>query len=269
MSHYFKYAIFPILAGFLFSCAQSNLENHTGVVQRTKDVEIKVALDSLSVCEFDYFYTKISTDYEDSLQNASFKTSIRIAQDSAINAVITFVRIPVAGALITQDSVLVTNKRDKCFITENIEYLSNTFGVKFTYENVQQLIMGLPVGYDPERKYYRMNDMAPNTICSHRKWEIKRNERKAEKELVTYYTLSEDLKSLTAFQVFSPDDETTIYVNYVEREMVDGYNFPKIVQIEIHTVAQVIKIDLEYKRTRVNEEESIHFVIPESYERCE
>lgn len=268
MSRYFKYAILPVLMGIVLSCAQSNVQNHTGIIQKSKMIEITESLDSLIICEFDYFYTKISTDYVDSAQDASFKTSIRIAQDSAVNAIVTFMRIPVAGALISKDSVLVSNKRDKCYVRENIEYLSKTFGVTFTYQDVQDLIMGLPVGYDPERKYFRVNDGAPNTICTHRKMDIKRNERKGEKELVMYYTLSEDLKSLVGYQVYSPDDETTIYVDYVEREDVDGYNFPKIVKMRIVTPKQEILIDLEYKRTRINEQETIHFVIPESYEQC-
>ena len=268
MIRFIKYCILPVCIGVLMSCSSSRELADGRDLPKQKDADLIATLDSLSGISFDRFYSKVSTKYKDSAQNVSFKTSVRMVNDSAVNTTITFARIPVMNALVTPDSVKISNKRDKCFIGEDLNYFKKQFGVDFDYENVEELLFGKPVGYDPSKKYYRINNPKAYTVCSHRKKDIKRNERKDEREIITYYNLTEDLKNLESMQIISPGDSTMIQIEYIERELVGGYMTPKLVDVTIYTPKQEIVINLDYRKTRVNQPTQIHFVIPESYEKC-
>ncbi len=268
MSHFIKYSFLFVIAIVLTACSSARNALDDEELPKQKDTELLAALDSLSNVSFDYFYSKVSTKYKDSAQNVSFKTSVRMVNDSAVNALITYARIPIINALVTPDSVKISNKRDKCFIGEDLNYFKQRFGVDFDYENVEELLFGKPVGFNPEEKYFRVNDPSAYTICSHKKRDIKRNERKDKREIITYYHLNKDLSNLASTQIISPEDSTMIQIDYVERELINGYMLPKLVDVTIYTPKQVIEVNFDYRKTRVNEPTQIHFVIPESYEKC-
>lgn len=270
MNRNFKaYYLFGLLLVFLSSC--SMWKDHEGDVDvlRKSDEEIKVALDSLTDVTFDSFFTRISMKYKDTAQNVSFKTTVRIVSDSAVNARMTFAGIPIINTMVTKDSMLMTDKHNKCVIREELSYFKKSFGVDFSFKNIEELIVGKPVGYDKTKEYYRVNDPKAFVFCSHKKREIRRNERKGQREIITYYTLTEDLKNLSAIQLISPEDTAMIDIQYLERELVDGYMMPQTVEVVIYTPKQEINIQAHYKKSHVNrEEEEIIFIIPEDYEKC-
>ena len=267
MIRYFKISGLLLLFGVLISCSKI-LQPEADKYPRRKDDELQVALDSLSAIEFDHFYAKIAAKYVDTSQNFSFKSSLRIRRDSVVNAVITFVTIPIYNALLTKDTIKFTDKRDKCFTAKDLSFFKEKFAVDFNYRNVEELFFGKPVGYDPANKYFQINGPFSYTMCSHRKREIKKIERKDMRELITYYSLTPDLKRLQSMQIESLEDSTSIFINYKILEEVDGYNVPQFVEISIQTPKQEIKIELDYRKTRVNEKEDVYFVIPDGYEIC-
>ena len=269
MSLSFKIGFIALSALFLFSCSRKIGELHAEKLPKIKEQRLVEVLDSLSTVKFKYFYSKISTKFQDSTQNVSFKTSVRITSDSAVNALITFAKIPVLNALLTTDSVYITDKREKCFVKESLDYIQDNYAIDFTFKNVEELILGLPIDYDKEDRYYVLNDPFSYTISSHRKRDRKKNERSKDREIVTYYTLTEDLKSLKTMRIESPEDTSVIQIDYLSRELIDDLLVPTDVDLYISTPKKIINVGLEYRKTRVNEPEPIYFVIPESYEQCE
>lgn len=269
MSHNFKYGFIFLLIGTILSCSPKITEIGLVKLPKVKDNQLVQVLDSLATIKFQNFYSKISTKVQDSTQNVSFKTSVRIKADSAINALITFAKIPVLNALLTKDSVTITDKRTKCFVNESLDYIKDNYSIDFSFKNVEELILGLPIDYDTNDRYFQINDPYNYTISSHRKKDIKKNERKHDREIITYYTLTEDLTNLKSMRIESPEDSAVIQLDYLTRELVDGYFVPSDVNLYLSTPKKIINIGLEYRKTRMNEEEPIYFVIPESYERCE
>ena len=265
----FKYCFILLSIGVLFSCSHKTTEIALVKLPKVKDSQLIEVLDSLAKVKFQNFYSKISTKVQDSTQNVSFKTSVRIKADSAINTLITFAKIPVLNALLTKDSVTITDKRSKCFVNESFDYIKENYAIDFSYKNVEDLILGLPVDYDTNERYFQINDPFNYTISSHRKKDIKKNERNHEREIITYYTLTDDLSNLKSLRIESPEDTAVIQLDYLTRELIDGYFVPADVNLYLSTPKKIINIGLEYRKTRMNEEEPIYFVIPESYERCE
>jgi len=235
---------------------------------RVKDSELAFSLDSMANQHFGSFYAKLSTNYEDSSQNVNFKTSIRIKEDSLVNALITYARIPIFNTLITTDSIKLTDKREKCYQMQSLDFMKENFGVDFSYRNIEELFFGMPIAYDSTSKYFRVKDPYTYTVCSHRKKQVNRLERRDEDVVILYYVLSADRRDLLSTIVESPQDTTSIQIDYVKRMDVNGYRIPKDVKVQVKTPRKLINIRMEYDKAEVGIEEEIYFVIPEGYEEC-
>jgi hypothetical protein len=262
-----KYGVVVVLATLLAACSRNKSELVVKLPKK-KDVELLDAMDSIADQSYSSFYSKISTKYSDSSQNVSFKTSVRMVGDSATNFMITFARIPVVHALLTNDSVQVSNKREKCYVKESLSYIKEQFAVDFELKDIENLVQGVPVSYNPEYKYYQVESSKGYTLCSHNKRGLKKIEKGNLKEIVMYYSMNPELTELTSTTIVSPEDSTEIFIDYRSRELIGDVLMPKEAAIRITTPDQEINIILEYKKTRINQGEKIHFIIPESYEEC-
>jgi len=164
----------------------------------------------------------------------------------------------------------LTNKKDKCYLKHDLGFFKESFGVDFNYKNIEEIILGLPIDYDTNQRYFQIHDHALNyVLSSHRKFKIRRNEKKSKDDISIKYYLSRDAKELTSMEIESPSDSTLIKVNYLSSEIIEGYRFPKDVVINITTPRNKINVELNYDKIEVNLPQEIFLVIPESYEKCE
>lgn len=258
-----NFKIFIAAATVLLLVSCGNRREGVSKLPKVKDAVLLETLDSLSNQNFASFYSKLSTDYKDSSRSISFKTSLRMVQDSAIGATITYANIPIISTVITKDSVKMTNKRDKCFTLQSIDFLKENFGVSFTHRNMEELLMGFPIAYNAETEYERVKDPYAYLLSS----ELKKDGDSGD-ELIIYYEFDQSTKQLKSTRLYSVSDSTEIKIDYLTRQLADGYSVPETVKIVIRTPKQELNIDLEYRKARVNEQETIHFVIPDSYEPC-
>lgn len=261
MRHNFNILIVAIATLLLASCGNRN--GGEGKLPKVKDKVLLEALDSLSQQSFDSFYSKLSTQYKDSSQERSFKTSLRMVQDSAIGATIKFAGIPFVNAVISKDSVKMTDRQSKCYTLQSIDLLKESFGVSFTHRNMEELLMGFPIAYNEEVDYDRVKDPYAYILSS----ELKKDGDSGD-ALDIYYEFNKDVNQLKSTTLFSESDSTEIKVDYLTRVLIDGYAVPETVEIVIRTPKQELNIKLEYRKSRVNKPETIHFVIPDSYEPC-
>ena len=245
----------------LASCG--NRRGGEGKLPKVKDAVLLETLDSLSNQTFTCFYSKLSTQYKDSSRNVSFKTSLIMVQDSAIGAIIKVANIPFVFAVITKDSVKMTHRQDRCYTLQSIDFLKESFGVSFTHRNMEELLMGFPIAYNEESKYDRVKDPYAYILSS----QLKKDGDSGD-ELTIYHEFNSSVDQLKSTRLESLSDSTEIKIDYLTRQFVDGYSVPETVNIVIRTPKQEITIELEYRKARVNEPETIHFVIPESYEPC-
>lgn len=257
----FKLLVAASAVLILASCG--NRTGDEGKLPKVKDEVLLEALDSLSNQSFTSFYSKMNTEYKDSSRSVSFKTSLRMQRDSAIGATITVANIPFVLAVITKDSVKMTNRQDKCYTLQSIDFLKENFGVSFTHRNMEELLMGFPIAYDSESTYEREKDPYAYILTSQLK-----KDGEASDDVRISYQFNKALNQLISTRIESISDQTEIKIDYLTRQLVDGYSLPETVKIVIKTPKQEISVDLEYRKPRMNEPETIHFVIPDSYEPC-
>lgn len=222
-----------------------------------------------------YFYSKLSTEYTDTNRHNSFKTSIRMVKDNAMTALITYAGIPIAHSRISKDTLLVLNKREKCYIQQSLDYFKQTFGIDFNYKNIEQLILGMPLDYDSTQKYFQIHDPYQYTVSTHKKRAFKRIERfnrvkeKQKDDVFIKYFLTDDARSLKGMAIESPSDSSSIQITYLSLTDVAGYKFPNEVKISIKTPRNAILIELDYDRTNIDEPQEVDLEIPEKYEKCD
>lgn len=237
-------------------------------VERKRTSELVEKLDSLSKHTPSTFYSKISTSYKDTNQELSFKTSVRLIPDSAVTAMITYAGIPLFNSIITKDSLQFTNKKDRCFVKTNLKLLKQEFGVDFDFKNLQELLLGQPLGYHPQQKYHQIHDPYTYIVSSHRKREIKKMERKNFDDFILKYYFTDDTLGIKKMEIENNKDSTFIVVNYKTKKKVENYWVPNEVEISIVTKKNSIFILLNYEKIEINQEQEIYFTIPENYEVC-
>jgi hypothetical protein len=251
------------------SCAKKTIGELALVkVERKKVSELVNHIDSISKKVPTTFYSKISTSYKDTNQELSFKTSVRMIKDSAVTALISYAGIPLVNAIITNDSLQFTNKKERCYVKSNLKMLKQEFGVDFDFKNVQELLLGLPLGYHPNQKYYQIHDPYTYIVSSHRKREIKKMERKNFDDYIMKYYFNNDSLGIKRIEIENNKDSTYIVVNYKTKKKVENYWIPSEVEVMINTKKNHILIQLEYEKIAINEEQEIYFTIPENYEAC-
>lgn len=267
---FFKITVGLSFIWTLFACSPKvgNELMNGDKLPKIKDKELVDRLDSLSKIEPRTFYSKLDINYKDSTTDISFKTSLKIVADSAVSAIITYARIPIVTAMVTKDTITVVNKREKCYTVQSLDYLKTTFGVDFTYENMEELFLGKPLDYNIEQKYFVDHDPYHYSISIHKKRDKKRMDRRPKEDIVLNYILSNDGKSLQQTTIKSPSDSTEITVIYEQRQEVNGMNVPKVVHMHIKAKEKGIYIKMDYEKVEINEPQELIIVIPEKYEKC-
>ncbi len=269
--HIFRLLLLVILSFSFVACGtrkgrqQEDLEK----LEKRKETELISKLDSLSKQRPEHFYTKIASRYKDSEYNISFKTSIRMRSDSALNALITYARIPIYNNMVTPDTLTIVDRRNNCYIQEDMSYMKNTFDVDFQHHNIEELLLGLPVGWDSDEEYYQIKDPYNYIISSHNKRNLRRSAKDTTGSVYIRYYLTETLDNVKRIIIDSPADTTSIDINYFSRELIDGYSVPVEADVTVHTPRDTIYVDMKYTKTTVNEPRVIYLAIPDKYERCQ
>ena len=277
----YKILINSLFFGCLFlglnACKTSEVVVQEGPFEKLpklKDKELIDRIDSLSGIEPKTFYSKLTVTYKDLSKPAeeneiSLKTSIKIVSDSAVSAIITYAKIPVVTTLVTQDTLSVVNKRERCYTVASLDYLKELFGVDFSYENIEEIIYGKPLDYQLSQKYFVDNDPFHYSVSTHKKRDRKKPDRKQKDYLIIQYQLTNNAKALKQTRIWSLEDATEVNVVYLERQVVDGFDLPSKVEINIRTPKKVLLLTLAYERVEVNEPQELIIIIPESYEKCD
>lgn len=262
--------LIALTAILIFASCAKKITEGPEKLPRVKEKDLMEALDSISLRKPAFFYSKLDTKFDDGDRKISFKTSIRLKVDSAMNALITYAKIPMVNAMVTNDTVTITNKRDKCYILEDLNFFKNNFGIDFKYRNIEEIILGLPLDYNIEDKYFQMHDPFNYIVSSHRKRDIKRTEKgKIEGDILIKYYLSKDLKSVKRLEIESVEDSTNVVIDYVTRQLEKDYLLPALMKVSIQSPKKNMYIEMEYEKVEVNEPKELFIVIPESYEKCD
>ena len=268
MKVFIKIFLFLFLISLVSSCAKKNIEVLVPVIEyKIKDRALAKTLDSLSLIKPKYFYSKIKIDYKDNTTDVSFKTSLKIVSDSALNAIVTKIGIPIANGLITAK---ILNIHQKCLINSSWDNFRDLLNIEIDYFNLENILLGRPLTDAFNQKYFvEKEEYEALTESSKKVSDTTLSVATIPKsKLLLNYILQDNLKDLAETRIFSTNDSTDIRIQYLSREIVSGFNLPNKVVISLSKSKYNLVVKLEYDKTTVNEKIEIIFLIPEKYEVC-
>ncbi len=225
-------------------------------------------IDSLHSKRPHYFYSKIKVTYSDEERKVSFKSSVNIVQDSALSAILSYAAIPVFTAYLDTEKITIVNKKDKCYTEKAITDYSELWGIEMSFENIQELFFGLPIGYIKSAKYHVLSNPYEYIISTHKKREQKKSEKRHKSNLIYTYELNTDAKSLSSAHIYSPADSFKIDIKYIEWQEKEGSHYPKEMKISLLGPKTTAEIKLVFNKLRINMPRKLSLIIPENYETC-
>jgi hypothetical protein len=93
-------------------------------------------------------------------------------------------------------------------------------------------------------------------------------ERHAKEDVILKYQVNKTADNLEAIFIDSPSDSTTISIHYLSRQLLNGINLPKDVEVNIDGKKNKIKMIISYDKVEINEPQELFIIIPENYEKC-
>ncbi len=258
----FSNLFIPLFLVFLASsCGKKIIEvvaSEPIIEYKIKDKVLRDALDSLSLLKVKTFYTKLKVDYKTEKQDLSFKASVKLVADSAINIIFSYANIPVINSFLTNDSITIIDRQAKCYTKERLNYFSELFGIDFSYQNIENLIMGRPMSKEFNEAFY-VEKAEYDSIF---------RDTTAKNNLILNYSISSETKKLVMTKIFKPSDSIEIQIRYVSTQVISDLTVPNEINISISSPRNKIFIHLEYDKPEVDNKLELVFIIPEKYEIC-
>jgi len=251
-----------IVLVLLFSstaCARKNSPNNFSTIGEEQAIlpPIKPSeLDSIHSQSWHWYYGKFNVSYADSERKLGFKLSLKCSKDSATNALISFAAIPVFNSLITPDSLIYLNKKDRCFGAFPATYLKKLVGLELSLQNLQELFLGLPIAYQPLENVEVIASNHPDTLIF----------RQVNKDFSTQYLMAKRHHQLT-HQHLNLSDGRSMQVTYLDWNK-GPVNTPSSILIRILEPGNEATIKLTVDRFELNIPQEISLEIPENYEKC-
>ncbi|MEO6670315.1 MAG: DUF4292 domain-containing protein, partial [Ferruginibacter sp.] len=136
----------------------TNLMNNRSSVDSLKVINETVAAFKSHYIDFKTFSAKIKVDTKG--KSPDITAVVRILKDSAIwiSLSATILNVEIYRALITRDSVILLNKRDKEVQYRSLDYLQEVTEVPFDFSTLQDLLVGNPVFYNDTISSYKQYD---------------------------------------------------------------------------------------------------------------
>jgi len=259
-----------ILLLVLASCSSqwSNVGEKPQKFPKLKEKGFLEKLDSLHSKRPEYFYSKIKVTYSDEERKVSFKSSVNIVQDSALSTILSYAAIPVFTAYIDTEKITIVNKKDKCYTGKAITEYSELWGIELSFENIQELFFGLPIGYKKGVKYHVLSNPYEYIISTHKKREQKKSEKRHKSNLIYTYELNSEANGLSSAHIYSPADSFKIDIKYVEWQEKEGVLYPKEMNIFLVGPTTSAEIKMVFNKLRINIPRKLSLIIPENYETC-
>jgi len=223
--------------------------------------------------KFDRLSAKVSVDAEIDSTSASFTITLRIKKDSVIWMSLSKLGIEGARVLITKDSVRFIKRPlgddNGKFFVGDFAYISKMLSTDLDFEMLQSLLVGNSVEfYDEDEKLKPGIDSCQYTLGTIRKKRLHRvikGEKELKEPAQSIYMVPETFKiARILFYEFGPD--RSFDARFSDFELKDStQQFPMKMNYTIKAQKNV-KIDLQYTKLVLNEEQTFPFKIPENYE---
>jgi hypothetical protein len=174
--------------------------------------------------------------------------SLRMERDKIIwiSAPLNIVRIK-----LTQDKIAYYNKLENTYFEGGFELVQELFGVKLTFENIQNILLG-QLAFDLRaREFYKASNLELKTV----------------KFILNFQaTFIPDLFKIRQQQVIQSVPSRSLNINYKKYQRIEDQNFPEKIVISTKNMGQKSTIDVALRSLSLNDKLRFPFKIPVGYQ---
>lgn len=174
--------------------------------------------------------------------------SLRMERDKIIwiSAPLNIVRIK-----LTQDKIAYYNKLENTYFEGGFELVQELFGVKLTFENIQNILLG-QLAFDLRaREFYKASNLELKTV----------------KFILNFQaTFIPDLFKIHQQQVIQSVPSRSLNINYKKYQRIEDQNFPEKIVISTKNMGQKSTIDVALRSLSLNDKLRFPFKIPVGYQ---
>lgn len=264
--------IFIAFSVSFFSCKIQEKDN---VKVKIKPRSSKYLVNKLLLNEFQFntISAKASVELTDtSRKTTSFKTHIRIKQDSAIWISITpILGIEMARVLITRDTVKLLNRVKKEYFIGDFKYINKLFGSDLDYQMIEALLIGNSLDFEKEGKLHSKVDRKKglyylSTVKKRiikKELEKEKDKLKNQAQVLWLDPITFKIKEILLSTPESDNTLTGVYSNYHE---LGSQILPYEMLFTLQSNSSV-QISVEYTKFSVGKSLTFPFKIPSKYEQ--
>lgn len=215
-------------------------------------------LNSNRITDFKTFSAKIKVNYRDKEgEQPELTVFIRMKKDSiiwiSVNA--TIFSYEALRVLITPDSVIVQNRKDKIVQYRSVNYLKDLVDLPFDFYTLQDLLLGNPVYLDSNVVSYKKNDQSITLMSVGTQF----------KHLLSL-TNNDFLLQHSKLDDADPLRNRTADLTYTGYENVNGVKFATERRVSVSEKGK-LDVDMNFKQYSFNETLSYPFTVPKNFKR--
>jgi len=290
MSRYIAYILFLSLLIFSSCAKKKGIEGAEKLTSKSlKFLQMEIEENRL---DFETFNARFSAKTDINNEKLSFKGTLKIKRDSIIWLSLTKLGgVEMIRLILTQDSIKFINKWDKEYYLGTIDKINRLENVTLSYFQIQDLLLGELIEYDPEEKFNTSHDNSSYLLTSRNKSNIRKastiiegdsimeidfEDKKLQKALaknsesdfiIKNYYLLPDSYWLARQTINIVDVQQALDIIYNDYMIVEE-KFPFAMNqfIRIASENKSSRIELAYSEIQFNRDDSYPFKISSKYE---
>lgn len=252
----FRLSLSLLLLLLLASCKTPDRATVSGEKLKPRSAKFLVKQLAENQVAADWFSGRLRIDYRDPFERTKFNVNLRMRRDSVVWMNIKKVSVEAARVQITPDSIYIINRLDNQYLVKPTSWLREQFGANFTFEGLQQVILGNPV--------FLTTDL--DAAIDDGRYVL---EGRTDNYFTRYFL---DGLSYRLREVFLRDERErgTASIEQSDYQIQnDGQLFPIGRRVVMDGPDGEISMDMEWSKVEIDEPKKILFSIPPRYERVE
>lgn len=223
--------------------------------EKTETVILKKMIDN--DIDFDWFSSKIKTDYKSGDESMSVTLQVKIEKDKQIW--ISGQKFGLEGMrmLIDQDSIRVLNRLKRTYEVTDFSYIAKEFNLPANFEAIQNFLVGNALKLGDDAVYNLKNSEIQTILIG------------VENNLRATYSLNKLNFNLEEFLLEDTKASRQVLAKQLDYQKIDKKgDFSYLREIELSSEeTENIFVKMAYSRVEFDEKKSMSFTVPSSYKR--
>ena len=214
---------------------------------------------------------RANTEVKNAGKNTSFKTSVRMVQDSVIWMSITAYSYEVARVIATPDSIKYVSRTDKKYYVGGYEFIENKLGVGFSFYDLQSLILAHSFGLENPENINKRNSKNSYVLSSIKKRKLKKMQKGKElypDDMEVLYTnwVNPETFQVEKVSLIDVSSQNQASIQYLTFENLEQYVVLSSFKMDI-IAKEKIEISSTFSKFQVDEPLRFPFKISSKYEQ--